>query len=170
MDFVRQADYERSDQWPGVGTVTNEAIPLLHAIYEYRTLLMQAYFYGDALDVKRRVKLSGLDRSLSLMTNPTSPHEREFKRVTCRMSAGLFDGGGWIRGRAVNLSAGGVCLRNAAALPSHPIVTLRVDGPCDYRFPARMVWFARDNEDDWRIGLVFVGAPVELRRRQSYDQ
>jgi hypothetical protein len=148
--------------------VTDAADTLLHAVYEYRTLLMRAFVCGDALPVPQKVKLSGLDRTLAIDADVTEPHTREFERTPMRLPAQIGCGGGRIRARAVDLGAGGACLRGAPMVPSGEIVTVRVDGPRDYRFPARVVWFTRA-PDGWVIGFAFIGAPVELRRRASYE-
>jgi len=150
--------------------VTDASTALLHAVYRYRTLLMQAYFRGDALSTRQRANLAALDHSLGIDTNPTDTLPRQHKRVRVKMAAEILDGDQAILARAVNLGAGGVRVESATALPSHQIVTVRLDGPRDYRFPARLVWFARQRRDGFALGLVFVGAPVELRRRESYQR
>jgi len=148
--------------------VTNASAPLLHAVYQYRTLLMRAYFRGDDLPAEERASLARLERSLAIPASPTEWLPRQFRRTNLTMPAGIADGATRHAARAANLSAGGVRLGGVTALPSYRLLTVRLDGARDYRFPARMVWFAREASSTFTMGLVFVGAPIELRRSASY--
>ena len=147
----------------------NASDTLLHAIYEYRTLLMRAFVYGEAMSVTARVKLSGLDRYLCVASSPPDPRDREFKRTPVSIPACIVADGARIGADAVNLGAGGVCLHGLRRLPARGRVTVRLEGPRDYRFPAHTVWTSRVDDRLWAVGLAFVGVPVELRGRRSYD-
>jgi hypothetical protein len=134
---------------------------LVEAVYEYRTL-------QGKCDLGLGLEWDEIDRVSAIETlfAPTGG-DRNGRRY--RREAVEIDG--TLRGDRINdrvsiveLSPGGVVVRNAPYIARGELIEVTIDvGDCSYRFVAEGVWL-RDDGDDYRVGLMFRGMPVAIRK------
>jgi hypothetical protein len=137
---------------------------LLEAIHQLRTLLGKCEL-GCGLDWDEIQQLSVIESTFA----PTADDRRRsggrrFRREQVKLCAVM-------RGDRINdpveiteLGPGGAVCRNAPFVARGEQVEIVVeDGELSYRFRAQGVWL-KDDGDDYRVGLAFVGMPVCLKK------
>ena len=132
---------------------------LLETIFQYRTLIgkceLGCGLEIDEIDVVTRIE----DTFASARKDG-----RKFRRQVVEMT-------GILRGDQINdrvdvieMGPGGFVCRHAPFIARGEIVEVVLEeGDHSYRFSARGVWL-RDDGDDYRVGLAFVGMPVCLHK------
>jgi hypothetical protein len=136
-----------------------------------RELLQDVYDYQNLVG-RRRLRLElgerGARRLAALERKLAQDPETRSRRTTTRHYGCLP---AWVRvegfderAYVIDLAAGGLALAPPppGLVPGvHTVVTVRdPETDRDYRLPARVVW-----SSSRRVGLVFTGLPVELRRQ-----
>lgn len=134
---------------------------IVEQVFEYRTLQGKCEL-GLGLDWDEIDRLTAIEDRFA--PGVSDRGGRRFRREQVVMA-------GTLRGDRINdridiieLSPGGMVVRNAPYVARGEIVEIVVDmGDASYRFAAEGVWM-RDDGDDYRIGLVFRGMPVCVRK------
>ncbi|HET9625982.1 MAG TPA: PilZ domain-containing protein [Kofleriaceae bacterium] len=135
---------------------------LVEVVFQYRTLVGKCDL-GVGLDWDEIEQVTAIESAFE----PSSDDRRmkagrKFRREPVKMTALL-------RGDRINdlvdvteIGPGGVVVRRAPFIAhgEHVEVVLE-DGDNSYRFGAEGVWM-KDDGDDYKVGLVFVGMPVCL--------
>jgi len=137
---------------------------LVNAVYQYRTLIGKS-------DLGCGLSWDEIDRVTDLEARfaPDENHNhttRRYRREETSLEAR-------IRGNRINdpievseLGPGGLICCNAPYVARGEQVEVVIEeGEFSYRFRATGVWL-RDDGDDYRIGLAFVGMPVCLHKTQ----
>ena len=133
---------------------------MLETIFEYRALLAKCA-RGDGLELDEIGRLMEIEREYA----PTAegPRGRKFRREVVEIDA-------VIRGDRINdaveiveVGPGGIVCRKAPYIARGEEVEIVIEsGELCYRFRAQGVWL-KDDGDDYKVGLQFVGMPVCVR-------
>ena len=134
---------------------------LVETVFQYRTLIGKSDL-GCGLDWDEIELVSRIEESFAT----DRKDGRRFRRQVIELGA-------LMRGDMINdrveiaeLGPGGLVCRNAPFVARGEIVEIVIDdGENSYRFRARGVWL-RDDGEDYRVGLAFVGMPVCLHKVQ----
>ena len=137
---------------------------LVEVVFQYRTLLGKCDL-GVGLDWDEIEQLTSIESAFA----PTEDDRRmkngrRFRREQIKLTALL-------RGDQINdrveiteLGPGGVVVRNAPFIAADEQLEIQLDlGDQSFRFRARGVWL-RDDGDDYKVGLAFIGMPVCLNK------
>ena len=137
---------------------------LVEVVFHYRTLLGKCEL-GVGLDWDEIDQVTTIEHAF----RPTrDDHRIESGRRRFRRDAIKLDG--LLRGDRINdrveiteMGPGGLVCRNAPFIARGEQVEIVIDiGDDSYRFRARGVWL-KDDGDDYKVGLQFVGMPVCVR-------
>ena len=131
---------------------------LVETIFQYRTLIGKSEL-GCGLDWDEIEAVTVIEHTFGLDRGKSG---RRFKRHAVAIK-------GLLRGDRINdrvdvveIGPGGLVCRNAPFVARGEQVEIVIDlGERSLRFQARGVWL-KDDGDDYRVGLVFVGMPICL--------
>ena len=136
---------------------------LVEVVFQYRTLLGKSEI-GCGLDWDEIDQVTQIEHAF----RPTADDRRmrsgrKFRRDAIRLE-------GLVRGDRINdrveiteMGPGGLICRHAPYIARGEQVEIVIDiGDESYRFSARGAWL-RDDGDDYKVGLAFVGMPVCVR-------
>jgi hypothetical protein len=135
---------------------------VVETIIQYRTLIGKCEL-GVGLDWDEIQVISDIEREL---VRDTGPSGRRFRREAVEMR-------GIVRGDRINdrvdiieIGPGGLVCRRAPFIARGEVVELvmNVEGK-SYRFRAIGKWL-KDDDDDYQIGLAFIGVPICLHIAQ----
>ena len=138
---------------------------VIETVFQYRTLIGKCEL-GCGLEVHEIEDLAQLEHAFAASdTRSGRRHRRE-----------QVDLEGTVRGDRINdpidileIGPGGLVCRKAPFIARGEQVEVVIDdGEHSYRFRAKGVWL-KDDGDDYKIGLSFVGMPVRLHRVQVSD-
>jgi len=148
----------------GTAPATSEIV-LAEVIYQYRSLIGKCEL-GLGLDWDDIEKVGVIEAAFAPGADDRRMATgRKFRREKVRMEARL-------RGDRINdqidvveIGPGGLVIRNAPYVSRGEQVEVVIEGDdgTSYRFRARGVWL-RDDGDDYRVGLAFVGMPVRIHK------
>jgi len=135
---------------------------LVETVFQYRTLIGKCEL-NCGLEWDEIETLSQIEHAFA-SRDPRSA--RKFRREKIAMS-------GIVRGDRINdpiditeLGPGGLVCRKAPFIARGEEVEIVIDLDDQvYRFRARGVWL-KDDGDDYRVGLAFIGMPVRLHKVQ----
>jgi hypothetical protein len=129
----------------------------LETVFQYRTLVGKCEL-GVGLGWEEIEAVTQIEARFE----NTNRDGRRFRRETVKMSALLRGNRIHDRVDVIELGPGGLVVRNAPYVAKGELVELIVElGDQSFRFSARGVWL-KDDHDDFRVGLMFVGMPVCL--------
>jgi len=134
---------------------------LVETVFQYRTLIGKSDL-GCGLDWDEIDTVSRIEQAFASGRNDG----RRFRRQVVDMDAIMR--GDQINDRIsiIEMGPGGLVCRHAPFVAHGEIIELVIDdGEHSYRFRARGVWLREDGED-YRVGLAFVGMPVCLHKVQ----
>jgi len=139
-------------------------VMLVEVVFQYRTLLGKCDL-GVGLDWDEIEQITSIESAFA----PTEDDRRmktgrRFRREPIKCSALL-------RGDQINdrveiteLGPGGLVARNAPFIAKDEQIEIQLDlGDQSFRFRARGVWL-KDDGDDYKVGLAFIGMPVCLNK------
>ncbi|HWO22974.1 MAG TPA: PilZ domain-containing protein [Kofleriaceae bacterium] len=137
---------------------------LVDIVFQYRSLIGKCDL-GVGLEWDEIEQVTAIESAFA----PTADDRRmkngrRFRREQVKLT-------GLLRGDRINdrvdvaeLGPNGAVIRNAPYVAKGEIVELVMDnGDLSYRFRAKGVWLKEDG-DDYRVGLVFIGMPVCLHK------
>ena len=132
---------------------------MLETVFHYRTLIGKC-------DLGCGLEMDEIDLVMSIEDAFASDRKdgRKFRRQVVHIAAIMR--GDQINDRIdiIEIGPGGLVCRHAPFVARGEVVELVIeDGDNSYRFRARGVWL-RDDGDDYRVGLAFVGMPVCLHK------
>ena len=136
---------------------------LVEVVFHYRTLLGKSEL-GCGLDWDEIDQLTQIEHAFRPSADDRRMRSgRRFRRDAIRLEA-------LVRGDRINdrveiveLGPGGLVCRNAPFIARGEQIEIVIDiGDDSYRFRAQGVWL-RDDGDDYRVGVAFVGMPVCVR-------
>jgi hypothetical protein len=134
---------------------------VVEAVFQYRTLLGKCEL-GHGLDWDEIELLAQIEQAFA----PRDRRGRKFRRERVQLEAFLRGDGIHDRVELIELGPGGFVIRQAPFIARGESVELVIElGSHSYRFRATGVWL-KDDEEDYRAGLAFVGMPVRLHRVQ----
>jgi hypothetical protein len=133
---------------------------VVETVFRYR-LLVGKCDLGCGLDWEEIDQIGRIEHAFA--ADP-GDGRRRFRRQVVNLA-------GTIRGDRINdpvaiveMGPGGLILRDAPFIARGEVVEIVIDdGDNSYRFRAEGVWL-RDDGEDYRVGLAFVGLPVCLRK------
>ena len=136
---------------------------LVEVVFSYRTLLGKCEL-GVGLDWDEIEQVTAIEHAF----RPTADDLRMKNGRRFRREAIKLDG--LVRGDRINdrveiveMGPGGLVCRNAPFIARGEQIEIVIDiGDDSYRFRAQGVWL-RDDGDDYRVGLAFIGMPVRVR-------
>jgi hypothetical protein len=136
---------------------------MLAAVFRYRTLIGRCDL-GYGLDMDEIEEVATIERDFAPRGERTNG--RRFRRQAVKLE-------GVVRGDRINdavdiveMGPGGLVLRKAPFIARGEQVEIVIDdGESSYRFRAQGVWL-RDDGEDYKVGLSFIGMPVCLHRVQ----
>lgn len=137
---------------------------MLEDVFQYRTLIGKCEL-GVGLEWDDIELVTMLESRFEPDPRDKQKHaSRKFRREPVRMK-------GVMRGDRINdrvdiieLGLGGMVVRNAPYVARGEQIEIVIDvGEQSYRFRARGVWL-KDDGDDYKVGLAFVGMPVCLHK------
>jgi len=134
---------------------------LVDVLFQYRTLIGKCEL-GTGLDWDDIEQVTTIESMFEPSNNDR--RGRRFRRQRVLLS-------GLMRGDRIHdrieiseLSLGGLVVRNAPYVAHGEQVEIVIDdGELSYRFRAQGVWLKEDG-DDYRVGLTFLGMPVCLHK------
>ena len=132
---------------------------LVETIFQYRTLIGKCEL-GVGLDWEEIDQVSVIEHAF----RPTEKDGRRFRRETVEI-VGLMRGDR-INDRVdiVEIGPGGLVCRRAPFIARGEQIELVIeDGERSFRFRAQGVWL-KDDGEDYKVGLAFVGMPVCLHQ------
>ena len=135
---------------------------LVETVFRYRTLIGKCDL-GCGLDWEEIDQMGRIEHAFA--ADP-GDGRRKFRRQLVELP-------GTIRGDRINdpveiieIGPGGLVVRDAPFIARGEIVEIVIDDDDrSYRFRAEGIWL-RDDGDDYRVGLAFVGFPVCLNKVQ----
>jgi hypothetical protein len=137
---------------------------LVEVIFQYRSLIGKCDL-GFGLDWDEIEQISHIEAVFAPSVDDRRMKTgRRFRREAVRLSAVMRGDRIHDRVEVVELGPGGLVIRNAPYIARGEQVELVVEiDDVSYRFRAQGVWL-RDDGDDYRVGMAFVGMPVCLRK------
>lgn len=134
---------------------------LIETVFQYRTLVGKCDL-GCGLDWDEIDHITRIEQAFA----SNSGDGRRFRRQAIEVD-------GIMRGDRINdridvieMGPGGmVCAHAPFVARGEEVEVVIDDGEYSYRFRARGVWL-RDDGDDYRVGLAFIGMPVRLHKVQ----
>ena len=134
---------------------------LLETVFQYRTLAGKCDL-GVGLEWDEIEAAACIEHDVASTAGDGRQHKRHAVELVAFMRGDQIND----RVNVVEISAGGLVVTNAPFVTKGEVVELVMDvGDEQYRFIAHGVW-QREDGDDYRIGLRFVGMPVRLRKVQ----
>ena len=137
---------------------------MLEDVFQYRTLIGKCEL-GVGLEWDDIELVTALEARFEPTPKQKQKHiSRKFRREPVRM-VGLMRGDR-IHDRIdiIELGLGGLVVRNAPYVARNEVIEIVIEvGEMSYRFRALGVWLKEDG-DDYRVGLAFVGMPVCLHK------
>ena len=136
---------------------------LVEVVFQYRTLLGKSEL-GCGLDWDEIDQVTQIEHAFRPSADDRRMRSgRRFRRDAIRLEA-------LVRGDRINdrveiveMGPGGLVCRNAPFIARGEQIEIVIDiGDDSYRFRAQGVWL-RDDGDDYRVGVAFVGMPVCVR-------
>jgi hypothetical protein len=137
-------------------------IVLVEVVFQYRNLVGKCDL-GCGLEWDEIDQISRIEAAFA----PTEDDRRmkngrRFRRDAVEVSALLRGDRINDRVEIVEIGPGGLVCRSAPYVARGELVEIVIDdGDKSYRFSARGAWL-KDDDDDYRLGLAFVGMPVML--------
>ncbi len=136
---------------------------MLENVFHYRTLIGKCEL-GVGLEWDEIELVTALESQFASAPHDKQHVSRKFRRQAVCM-------GGVMRGDRIHdridiveLGLGGMVVRNAPYIARGEHLELVIDiGEMSYRFRAKGVWLKEDG-DDYKVGLAFVGMPVCLHK------
>jgi hypothetical protein len=136
---------------------------LVEVLFQYRTLIGKCEL-GVGLDWDDIEQVSSIESMFEPSADDRRDRKRRFRRQPVRLTALVRGDRIHDRVEVSELALGGCVLRNAPYIAKGEQVEIVVeDGDSSYRFRAMGVWL-KDDGDDFKVGLQFVGMPVCLHR------
>jgi hypothetical protein len=139
---------------------------LVEVVFQYRNLVGKIDL-GCGLDWNEIDQISSIEATFAPTNDDRRMNSgRRFRRDAVEVSALLR--GDRINDRVdvVEMGLGGLVCRSAPYVARGELAEIVIDdGNKSYRFAVRGVWL-RDDGDDYRLGLAFVGMPVMLIKTQ----
>ena len=139
---------------------------MLEAIFQYRTLIGKCEL-GVGLDFEDIERVTQIEAQFEPSKDDRRMNNgrgRRFRREAVRLQAVMRGDRIHDRVDVVEIGPGGLVCRNAPYVARGEQIELVVDdGDKSYRFRAKGVWL-KDDGDDYRVALAFVGMPVCLHR------
>ncbi len=137
---------------------------LVESVFRYRTLQGKCDL-GIGLDWDEIEQIGAIEEAFAPSVDDRRMSSgRRFRREPVKLT-GLMRGDR-IHDRVdiVELAPGGLVIRNAPFVARGEQVEIVIEvGDASYRFRAEGVWL-RDDGDDYKVGLVFRGMPVCVRK------
>jgi hypothetical protein len=135
---------------------------MLEAVFLYRSLLGKCDL-GCGLELEEIEQIARIE---GLFAPGVEEHDRRFRRAAVQLDALVRGDCINDRVKVVELAPGGLVLRGAPFINRGEQVEIVIDlGDHSFRFCARGVW-VKDDGDDYKVGVQFVGMPVCLHRVQ----
>ncbi|MBA3550114.1 MAG: PilZ domain-containing protein [Nannocystis sp.] len=137
---------------------------MLEDVFQYRTLIGKCEL-GVGLEWDDIEHVTTLESRFEPSQGDKHKHvSRKFRREAVRMTGVMRGDRIHDRVEIVELGLGGMVVRNAPYIARGEQIELVVDiGELSYRFRAQGVWL-KDDGDDYKVGLAFVGMPVCLHK------
>ena len=137
---------------------------MLETIFQYRTLIGKCEL-GVGLDFEDIERVTQIEAQFEPTTDDRRMNNgRRFRRETVRVQAVMRGDRIHDRVDVVEIGPGGLVCRNAPYIARGEQIEIVVDdGDNSYRFRARGVWL-KDDGDDYKVALAFIGMPVCLHR------
>ncbi len=133
---------------------------MLETIFQYRALVGKCTL-GVGLEWEEIEQITEIE---TLFAPAPEEKLRRFRREPAAIRALLRGDRIHDNVDVVEVGLGGLVVRNAPYVARGERVELVVEhGDFSYRFCAQGAWL-KDDGDDYRLGLAFVGMPVRLRR------
>jgi hypothetical protein len=151
---------------PGGTLLANPSDVLVEIVFQYRTLVGKCDL-GIGLDWDEIDQLGNIEATFAPSADDRRMKTgRRFRREQVAVSAILRGDRLNDRVEITEIGPGGLVCERAPYVARGEHVEIVIDvGDHSYRFATQGVWL-RDEGDDYRIGLVFVGMPVCLTRTQ----
>jgi hypothetical protein len=136
---------------------------LVDIVFEYRTLVGRAEL-GCGLNWDEIDRVSEIEHAFRPSSDDRRmKNGRRFRRDAIRLEA-------LVRGDRINdrveiteMGPGGLVCRHAPFIARGEQIEIVIDiGDDSYRFRAQGVWL-KDDGDDYKVGVAFVGMPVRVR-------
>lgn len=136
---------------------------MLEVVFRYRSLIGKCDL-GYGLDLDEIEEVGAIERDFA--PRGERHRGRKFRRTAVKLDAVM-------RGDRINdavhiveMGPGGLVCRKAPFIARGEQVEIVIDhGDCSYRFRAQGIWL-RDDGEDYKVGLAFIGMPVCLHRVQ----
>lgn len=137
---------------------------MLEVIFQYRTLIGKCEL-GVGLDFEDIENVTQIEASFEPTADDRRMHNgRRFRRESIRLEGVMRGDRIHDRVEVIELGPGGLVCRNAPYVARGEQIELVIDnGDKSYRFRAIGVWLKEDG-DDYKVALAFVGMPVCLHR------
>ena len=138
---------------------------LVEVVFQYRTLIGKCEL-GVGLDWDEIDQVGNIEKAFAPTADDRRLSGRRFRRDRVELE-------GLVRGDQINdrvevveIGPGGLVCRKAPFIARGEQVEIVIDhGECSFRFRAQGVWL-KDDGEDYRVGLAFVGMPVCLFKVQ----
>ena len=134
---------------------------IVEDIFEYRTLLGRIEL-GFGLDWEEIDRVAAIEHAF----RPLAYDGRRFRRMTVDLPGMIRGDGDKINDvvEVIEIGPGGLVCRHCPFITRNDVVEVTIeDGDVSYRFNAIGVWL-KDDGEDYRCGMSFVGMPVRLNR------
>jgi len=137
---------------------------MLEDVFHYRTLIGKCEL-GVGLEWEEIEHVTTLESRFEAPVNETPKHiSRKFRREPVRMTGMMRGDRIHDRVDIIELGLGGMVVRNAPYIARGETIELVIDiDELSYRFRAQGVWL-KDDGDDYKVGLAFIGMPVCLHK------
>jgi hypothetical protein len=140
---------------------------MLDLVYQYGVLLGKCVS-GEGLDLDEIERMIDLEATFAAGEDDRRAAEgRRFRRERVSMPAVLRGGELHDAVTIAELTLGGLVCTAAPYAEVGAIVDLTIDDHDtrrSYRFKGRVAWVGDDADDDYRLGVELIGAPVMIRR------
>lgn len=142
----------------------NTEVMLVEVVFQYRTLIGKCDL-GVGLDWEEIEQVTSIESAFAPGEDDRRMKAgRRFRREAVKLTALL-------RGDRINdrveiteIGPGGLVARNAPFIARGEQIEIQLDlGSQSFRFRARGVWM-KDDGDDYKVGLAFIGMPVCLTK------
>jgi hypothetical protein len=139
---------------------------LVEVVYQYRTLLGKCDL-GLGLDWDEMEQVATIEHAFT----PTADDRRinagrKFRREAIELEAIVRGDQINDRVEVIEMGPGGLVCRRAPFIARGELIEIVIeDGDRSFRFSCRGVWL-KDDGDDYKVGLAFIGMPVCLHKVQ----